>query len=261
MHFNRLLITVLLSTTITGVGSNIGNRSTATATQTASIPAGVNKLIKVYPEFIRGFKDNKLILSNGMNIPWDDGKKKSFTEMLDNTDAQDMFITTYPATGATPKHLADPGRGRCEPLFKAMYGNSAAEVERHLVSVSWFGQRLRFTSRNGAADSLRAVARELSKHPELKKYLKSAGTFYWRKVRGAQRQSAHSYGIAIDIGGNYTDYWKWRQPRAAETDNIEYRNRIPHTLVDIFRRHGFIWGGAWYHYDTMHFEFRPELLN
>ena len=24
--------------------------------------------------------------------------------------------------------------------------------------------------------------------------------------------------------------------------------------------HGFIWGGKWYHYDTMHFEFRPELV-
>lgn len=25
-------------------------------------------------------------------------------------------------------------------------------------------------------------------------------------------------------------------------------------------KHGFIWGGCWYHYDTMHFEYRPELL-
>jgi hypothetical protein len=30
--------------------------------------------------------------------------------------------------------------------------------------------------------------------------------------------------------------------------------------VRVFEKHGFIWGGAWYHYDTMHFEYRPELL-
>jgi hypothetical protein len=30
--------------------------------------------------------------------------------------------------------------------------------------------------------------------------------------------------------------------------------------VDIFERHGFIWGGKWGHFDTMHFEYRPELL-
>ena len=31
-------------------------------------------------------------------------------------------------------------------------------------------------------------------------------------------------------------------------------------IARIFERHGFIWGGKWYHYDTMHFEYRPELL-
>jgi hypothetical protein len=30
--------------------------------------------------------------------------------------------------------------------------------------------------------------------------------------------------------------------------------------VEIFERHGFIWGGKWFHYDTMHFEYRPEML-
>jgi peptidoglycan L-alanyl-D-glutamate endopeptidase CwlK len=30
--------------------------------------------------------------------------------------------------------------------------------------------------------------------------------------------------------------------------------------VTIFENHGFIWGGKWYHFDTMHFEYRPELL-
>ena len=41
---------------------------------------------------------------------------------------------------------------------------------------------------------------------------------------------------------------------------IPYRNKIPMEIVDIFEKHGFIWGGKWYHYDTMHFEYRPELL-
>ena len=32
-------------------------------------------------------------------------------------------------------------------------------------------------------------------------------------------------------------------------------------LVTVFENHGFIWGGKWRHYDTMHFEYRPELLD
>jgi hypothetical protein len=31
-------------------------------------------------------------------------------------------------------------------------------------------------------------------------------------------------------------------------------------IVRVFERHGFIWGGRWRHYDTMHFEYRPELI-
>ncbi|NUM57423.1 MAG: M15 family metallopeptidase, partial [Bdellovibrionaceae bacterium] len=27
-----------------------------------------------------------------------------------------------------------------------------------------------------------------------------------------------------------------------------------------FESEGFIWGGKWNHYDTMHFEYRPELF-
>ncbi len=31
-------------------------------------------------------------------------------------------------------------------------------------------------------------------------------------------------------------------------------------IVKELEKYGFIWGGRWYHYDTMHFEYRPELL-
>lgn len=133
--------------------------------------------------------------------------------------------------------------------------------EKKLVNVDWFGQNVLFTSVNGAADSLRMVAAELARYPELTKYLKSSGTFYWRTVRGAKRQSAHSYGIAFDIAVEYSDYWLWKNKNATETSKIQYANKIPQQLVEIFRKHGFIWGGAWYHFDTMHFEYRPEILN
>ncbi|WP_372236783.1 M15 family metallopeptidase [Campylobacter pinnipediorum] len=31
-------------------------------------------------------------------------------------------------------------------------------------------------------------------------------------------------------------------------------------MVDVFEKNGFIWGGRWKHFDTMHFEYRPELF-
>jgi len=39
-----------------------------------------------------------------------------------------------------------------------------------------------------------------------------------------------------------------------------YPNQIPWPIILIFEKYGFIWGGKWHHYDTMHFEYRPELF-
>ncbi len=225
-----------------------------------AIPAGAQALVDAYPDMISGFENNEIIFTDGSRMQYDDGREKDFATMLDDSDIEDMFSMTYEVKNP-PEYLADAGRSRSEALFKKMYGDSSGNVRKKLVNVDWFGQNVLFTSVNGAADSLRMVAAELARYPELTKYLKSSGTFYWRTVRGAKRQSAHSYGIAFDIAVEYSDYWLWKNKNATETSKIQYANKIPQQLVEIFRKHGFIWGGAWYHFDTMHFEYRPEILN
>ena len=227
------------------------------------LPHGVEALLWAYPDFITGYENGHLLLSDGTTMAYDDGREKTFEQKLDDADPEDMFAFTYDQSGAAPGYLQDAGRSRCETLFKKMYGASESQVRQKLVRVQWFGESVMFTPVNGAADSLRAVAADIAAHPEyqqLHPYLKSSGSFLWRKVRGANRQSAHSYGMTIDIGVSHSDYWLWKNPGKRETDRIVYANRMPRTLVDIFERHGFIWGGRWYHYDTMHFEYRPELL-
>jgi len=52
-------------------------------------------------------------------------------------------------------------------------------------------------------------------------------------------------------------YWRWQRPPAP----LRWRNQIPQAIVDAFEAEGFVWGGRWFHYDTMHFEYRPELLD
>lgn len=269
---NKLLILLAASLTVCcseGARGNLadsesvsGQVPTPTSRTVDTIPAGALALIEAYPDWIKGYSNDSILLKDGSAIVYDDHRDKDFTTMLDDSDIEDMFSMTYEVR-TPPSYLADAGRSRSEMLFKKMYGSSSAAVQATLVPVRWFGQTVRFTSVNGAADSLRAVAADIAGHPDFKsfaKYLQSSGTFYWRKVRGARRQSAHSYGIAFDIAVPHSDYWLWKNPAAKETDSIAYANRIPLGLVEIFQRHGFIWGGAWYHFDTMHFEFRPEIL-
>ena len=225
-----------------------------------TVPEGVKALMTAYPDFIVGFEDGNVVFSDGTTMIYDDGKEKGFEEMLDNSSLKDMFYTAYEVPESSPAYLNDAGRSRNEALFKKMYGSSPEAVTKKMVTVDWFGQRLQFTSVNGGAEQLKKVAAELAEYPELRKYLKSAGTYYWRNVRGANRLSAHSYGIAIDVGVDYSDYWLWKYAGAKEEQKIGYFNRMPRQLAEIFQKHGFIWGGAWYHFDTMHFEYRPEIL-
>lgn len=224
-----------------------------------TVPEGARRLIAAYPDMDMRYVDNQMVIA-GETVPYDDGKPKSFVEQLDDCDVEDMFAMPYDTSVTRPDYLSDPGRGRCEALYKAMYGHNASEVAKNLVDVRWFGQTLQFTRINGANKQLEAVERELKSHPEWSKYFAKSSTFYWRKVRGANRLSAHSYGMTIDINVANSDYWQWANPGKGELDKIDYKNRIPLEIVGIFEKHGFIWGGRWYHFDTMHFEYRPELL-
>ena len=225
-----------------------------------TVPVAAQKVIDAYPDFKITYKDNTICFEDGTKIIYDDGRAKSFVEKLDDCDIEDMFSMKYDRISTVPGYLDDCGRGRNEELFKKMYGRTEGEVRKNLVSVNWFGQKIPFSRVNGAAEQLGKVAAELAKLPQYKKYLTNASTFYWRKVRGANRQSAHSYGIAIDINTTYSNYWLWSNPKSSEVDTLKYANRIPLEIVKVFEKYGFIWGGRWYHYDTMHFEYRPEFF-
>jgi hypothetical protein len=226
----------------------------------AKCDAHAAKLVRAYPHFLKACRNNRIVWKDGTTMLYDDRKQKRSTRdgVILHPDIEDMFHDSY--THERYRNPArDPGRNRYEPLFRKMYGDSAAQVRRHLTTISWFGQKVRVTKVNDVHRHLAAVERDLrqlvKRNPALKKYLTPiGGTFKWRKIAGTNRLSVHSFGAAIDINVKYSAYWRWVKGK------YKYRNDIPTSIVKIFEKHGFIWGGKWYHYDTMHFEYRPELL-
>lgn len=234
-----------------------------------SIPPAAKKLIKCYPDFITGFADNHLIFKDGTKLLWDDGiKTKSFKNLLEKPDLKDVFMQEYMPgkLKSIPAKNFDPGRVRNEAFFMKMYGSTEKEVRQHLTEIIWcpklVGQKITVTKVNGIDKKLMQISKELDEHPEFKKYLTNiGGTFTWRNINGTNRHSMHSFGMTIDINTAYSDYWQWSCKCVSEDAAITYKNRIPQTIVDIFEKYGFIWGGKWYHFDTMHFEYRPELIN
>ena len=229
--------------------------------------AFLDRLVKSYADAIGGYDNEFLILKNGMRFRISDHRSdKTFAELLAKPDIDDMFYAPYPM-GTVPKQPAkniDPGRVRFEPLFAAIYGDCRKNgVIKNLRTVKWLpkhaGGNVTITKANGVDKALEAVSRELDELPDnVIKYMKpSAGTYNCRPVAGTNYMSMHAYAAAIDINARFANYWRWALNERGEP---KWKNRIPIEIVRIFEKHGFIWGGYWYHYDTMHFEYRPELL-
>jgi peptidoglycan LD-endopeptidase CwlK len=223
--------------------------------------------LKAYPAHIARATKNEIIWKDSTVMSFDDGKKKTFAQLLQNADLEDQLVQKYPTSSLQKPPLLnqDPGRFRYEPFFRKMYGNTEAQVRKNLTEIIWLPKTLKkpllVTKVNNVDKQLQAVSDELERHPELLKYVNNpAGTFSWRVISGTNRLSMHSYGTAIDINLNLSHYWQWDCRCKDENVPLKYRNLIAAKVVEIFEKHGFIWGGKWYHYDTMHFEYRPELL-
>jgi hypothetical protein len=99
-----------------------------------------------------------------------------------------------------------------------------------------------------------------------KKSLESISAWNWRNIAGSSNRSLHAYGIAIDLlmklqRGKET-YWLWTQGKGLNWRTIPEEDKLnpPRSVIRIFEDEGFIWGGKWPWYDTMHFEYRPELI-
>jgi len=228
--------------------------------------AALERLIAAYPNALAGHDGNALRWRDGTLMPAADCvENKPFAELLRHASIVDQFRIPYPrgALTAPPAVDTDPGRFRNAAFFAKMYGDCRKdEVSQHLVAVVWlpkaWGKTIRVTSVNEVDAHLRAASAEIDALPDdiKRAAYPIAGTYACRAVADTGGPSPHGYGIAIDLNLAFSDYWYWR----AEDGRIRYRNRMPAEIVAIFEKHGFIWGGKWYHYDTMHFEFRPELL-
>jgi len=106
--------------------------------------------------------------------------------------------------------------------------------------------------------------------PEVREFvagLHQVSGFLWRNIAGTQSRSYHGYGVAVDlIPRSYQrrwGYWRWAMDGGVEEWwNIpsEHRWTVPDAIIEVFERHGFVWGGKWLSFDPIHFEYRPEVL-
>jgi len=228
----------------------------------------LDALVAAYPDKLASYTDNELIWKDGSRMPLGEKRpNRPFAELLDQGGIRDQFAIPYPLATVpfrAPATNEDPGRIRNEAFFVKMYGDCRkGEVTPKLRAISWLpkhgGGTVRATTINGVAEQLERVSAELDLLPAamIQFLVPMSGIYNCRPIAQTNRLSVHAFGAAIDINAKYGDYWLWaKRPNGA----ITWRNQIPEKIVEIFERHGFIWGGRWYHFDSLHFEYRPELI-
>jgi hypothetical protein len=227
----------------------------------------LDALVAAYPDHLARYEGNDVIWKDGTRMPISDGRTgKTFDQLLDRPDIKDQFAFPYPLgpNVRTPQPNEDPGRIRFEPFFVKMYGDcKKGEVTKRMKLVAWMpkrgGGRISVTTVNRIDERMAGVVKDLESLPaDMTKYLvPSAGTFNCRTIANTKRLSVHAFAAAIDINAQQADYWESLKDRSG---SFTWRNRVPGAIGEIFERHGFIWGAKWYHVDSMHFEYRPELI-
>jgi hypothetical protein len=247
---------------------NLPLRAEPGVTDSAENKVLMKRLIQAYPDYLKGYEGNDIIWKDGTHMPFDDGiRNKPFDTLMDSPSLRDQFAMAYPrgAPQSSPEENFDPGRVRYQPFFEKMYGNCEKnEVAAKLAAIDWLpkhrGGKLKVTTVNNVHKKLQAVSNELDNIPDgyVKFLIPSSGVYTCRSIAGTARKSMHSYAAAIDINTKYSHYWLWSKDKSG---SYKYQNAIPYEIAAVFEKHGFIWGAKWYHFDTMHFEYRPELLS
>lgn len=192
------------------------------------------------------------------------GHNAAALALFDDAVVRESIAQPYPLEPHRPRPKVGehPGRIRSYALLGALYGHTKEEVQKQLHTVTFMGHSVRLTT--AAAAAFTRVAQKLAivaqEQPQLKAYMLPIGGFTWRTIAGAKRLSPHSYGIAIDLNPAKGPYWLWAAPARRAGESAAARASYPAAIVAAFEAEGFIWGGKWYEYDMMHFEYRPELI-
>jgi hypothetical protein len=168
------------------------------------------------------------------------------------------------------EQLSPPRRSQ-EFLGLLLRSASRAETEKHMVKMEVAGFTV--TVHEELEAPLTLVSGELRdlrrSDPQTAAFLKALieiNGYNYRYVEGTRTRSYHSYGIAIDLiprsYGRKETYWMWAANRTSTWWEIPYERRwmVPEKVLRSFERHGFVWGGKWLLFDTMHFDYRPEVL-
>ena len=187
-----------------------------------------------------------------------------------------------PQTEATPEDVemylswTNPTGGNIlnrSGFFLGVLWKAAArrETEKQIVEITFLGKTTRVHKRIQPKlavieEQIQDAAKTDNTIQTWIENLANPGGYYWRVIAKTKSRSYHSYGLAVDLLPKSLDekqaYWLWASRKRSDWWNVPYSERYhpPEAVIKIFESYGFVWGGKWVMFDTMHFEYRPEVF-
>jgi hypothetical protein len=215
--------------------------------------------------------EETVLTIGGEEIYYKNGKMLSFENLDRHEDFEPIFyryplgpLTSLPAPVDFPEN-------RSSDFLDALIGSTEHEIRASCQWVGFLGHRAYM--HKICVSPLKKVEARIYEHAEKSKdvrlFLSQLSVLYSmkrRNIAGSNRLSYHAYGLAVDIiPKSYKGkdvYWRWSKPLETDWGSIPYSERWhpPEEVIQAFEENGFVWGGKWYHFDTVHFEYRPEII-
>lgn len=183
----------------------------------------------------------------------------------------DPIFYDYPLGPLTepPPLLEDPVRST--DLLEQLFGRTEPYIREHGRSSRFLDHRVFVNEvcREPLArveEEIREAARTDPAVAAWVDGLEIVYSFEDKEVAGSASRSYHAFGLALDLiptsYGRRQVYWKWSRVYDRQWYRIPVSRRYspPQPVIEAFEHHGFVWGGKWSHFDTIHFEYRPEIL-
>lgn len=157
-------------------------------------------------------------------------------------------------------------------FLEGLFGTTEEEIRAQGVSAEFLNRRVFVNA--FCLQALKKVEEKIdtlaATDPEVRTWVRNieiAYSFIDKEIAGTRGRSHHAFGMAIDLiptsyGGKHV-YWRWSRVFNRESwaqIPVEERWSPPQAVIEAFESHGFVWGGKWPRFDTIHFEYRPEIL-
>lgn len=239
------------------------------------LDARVSAFVEAYAPLIDSvsYEEDDVVFFLGSRPIHFQGGRMLAPDRLDREDECDPIFYRYPLGPMTElPDVPDEMPRYCTDLLESLWGDTEKQIREHGRSVIFLDHRMfvneLLVAPLGAVEA--EVRRVATRDPSVQAWIEEMEitySFSYREIAGSETRSQHAWGMAVDfVPGSYDGravYWRWSRVLDREGWHripIEQRWSPPQTVIEIFERHGFVWGGKWAHFDGIHFEYRPEIL-